>query len=223
MAAASAILEGLTERNGDGDGAVTLLPVQGHAEVNADRAEARIVTRADAGREMPVLDVRHGFGRQRAAIEEGHDAKVAAELLEANARLDRELHESATADRIAIRVLGAEPLIPVTANRTAASGIEAPGRCDVEGGCAENRTEPHPASGDHAIGEGMVGARIELDPAVGKLAAMGGDFRADPAAQAKPAGRIEQAVAAVIAKAGGQSRDEEGARVLEAGKAEDTA
>src|SRR3954471_12875603 len=71
MATASATLERLAERNGDGERAVALLAVQRHADIDADRAETGIITRSDARREMPVLDVRRGLRRQGATVEEG--------------------------------------------------------------------------------------------------------------------------------------------------------
>ena len=55
------------------------------------------------------------------------------------------------------------------------------------------------------------------------MAAVEGDFRAQPAAETEAAGRIEQAVAAVIAEAERHRRDREFPGVFDPGTAEHTA
>ena len=71
---------------------------------------------------------------------------------------------------------------------------------------AKDRAEPDPAGGDDAVGNRVIGAGVDLHPGIGELPAMRRNLRADPPAQAKAAGRVEQAVAAVIAKARRQAR-----------------
>ena len=69
----------------------------------------------------------------------------------------------------------------------------------------------------------MVGARVQLRAGIGELTAVRGNLGADPAAQAKAAAGVEQAVAAVITEAERQRRDQERARVLDAVAAEHAA
>src|SRR5204862_473357 len=125
-------LKGLAQRHGHGDRAVALIALQRHADVDADWPEARIIAHAEACRETPVLEIRHRLGRQRAAVEERDDAEIAAELTQADARLDRELSEAAPADRVAVHILGAKPLISVTADRSPTARVKAARRRNAE-------------------------------------------------------------------------------------------
>src|SRR5438132_3974822 len=159
----------------------------------------------------------------RAAVEGRHHAEIAAELLQANARLEREFGEPAAADRIAVHVLGAELLVAIAAYRTAAAGIEPARGRDVEQAGSEDCPKPNPPRGNDAIRDGVVGAGVDLGSPVAEMAAVEGDFRAQPAAETEAAGRIEQAVAVVIAEAERHRRDQEAARVLEPGTAEHAA
>src|SRR5690242_1566114 len=140
VAASSAILEGLPERDCDREGPVALLTVQRDAEVDADRTEARIIADADPGRVSEVGEARQRLGGEGAAVEERHDAEIPAKGLQADARLEPEFGEAPPADRIAVDVLGAELLIAIAAHRTATARIEAPRGSDIEGRCAEDRT-----------------------------------------------------------------------------------
>src|SRR6185503_15706757 len=158
--------------------------------------------------------------RQSAAVEEGHDAEIAAELLEPDASLDRELGEAAAADRVAVEVLGPELLIAVAPHRAAPAGIKPARRRDVEQARAEDCPEPNPSGGNDAIRDGMVGAGVDLRPAVAEVAAVEGDFRAETAAQAESARRVQQAVAAVKAERQWQCGDQEAACVLDPRAAE---
>ena len=102
---------------------------------------------------------------------------------------------------IAEGVARAELLIAVSANRSAAAGIEAPRRSDLRRLGADDRADADAAGGDHAVRHRMIGARIDLHAAIGEAAALRGDFRADAAAETEARGRVEQIVAAVVAKA----------------------
>src|SRR6185503_11236397 len=99
---------------------------------DADRTEQRIIAQVCARREAPVAKVRHCAGGQRAAVEKGNHSEIAAELAEADARLERELGEAAAADRVALHVLGAELLIAVAAHRSPAARVESPRGSEVE-------------------------------------------------------------------------------------------
>ena len=81
---------------------------------------------------------------------------------------------------------------------------------------AEDRPEPDAPGDDDAVRHRMIGARVDLGAGIGEAAAVRGDFGAEPPAEAEPAGRVEQAVAAVIAEAHRKRGDEEGPRVLDA-------
>src|SRR5207253_8430041 len=192
-------LERLPERYGDRQRAVAFLAIERNADVEPDRPQARIIARAKAGRGTPVLEVRQRFGGQRTSIEEWHDAEIAAELLEADARFERKFREASAADRVTVGVFWAKLLVAVAANRPAAARVEAPRRGDREGARAHDRAEPHSARGNYAVGHGPVGARVELNASIGKAAPVGRDFGAGPAAQTKSARRVQQAVAAVVA------------------------
>src|SRR5690349_3892831 len=108
---------------------------------------------------MPVLEVGQRFGRQRPAVEEGHHAEIAAEALQADARLKRELGQPSSADRVAVDVLGSKPLITVATDRPAAARIEAPRRGDVIDSCAKDRAKAHPASKDDIVRYGVISGR----------------------------------------------------------------
>src|SRR5206468_410249 len=116
--------ERLAKRHGDGERAIALLAVEWDAKVDADRAEARIIADAEPGCGAPMTKVRARRRGQCAAVEEGHQAEIAAELLQPDARFEAELGEPTTTDRITVQVLGSELLIAIAPDRAAAAGIE---------------------------------------------------------------------------------------------------
>ena len=75
------------------------------------------------------------------------------------------------------------------------------------------RIETDAARGYHAVGHGMIGARVDLRLQIGEGAGLERCLGADAAGQAEALGRIEQVVGAVIGQAAGQRPDEEGAQV----------
>ena len=82
---------------------------------------------------------------------------------------------------------------------------------------ADDRAEPHaPGDDDTVRRPDDRRSRRTATPRIGELAAVRRHLGADASAQAEPARRVEQVVAAVIAEAERQRRDEEGARVLDA-------
>src|SRR6185369_8406834 len=93
----------------------------------------------------------------------------------------------------------------------------------IEDTGAKDRAEAHPPGGDDPVRQRPIGARIELDSGIGAPPAVERNFRADPAAQAESARRVEQAVASIISEAKGKCRDQECTRVLDSGGVEDAA
>src|SRR5439155_19221927 len=112
--------------------------------------------------EAPLARAGQRFLGQRAAVEKGHDAEIAAELLQADARLEAEFGKTAAAHRIAVHVLGSELLIAVAAHRPAAARIEAPRRRKLEVARADDRAEPDSSGDDNAIRHAAIGARGDL-------------------------------------------------------------
>src|SRR4029079_4949742 len=102
-----------------------------------------------------------------------------------------------------------ELLIAVAPHRAAPAGIKPARRRDVEQARGEDCPEPKPDGGNAAMRDGMVGAGVDLRPAVTEVAAVEGDFRAETTAQAETARRVQQAVAAVKAERPRQGGDED--------------
>src|SRR5206468_11200758 len=75
----------------------------------------------------------------------------------------------------------------------------------------------------HIVTNRVIGAGVDLRPAIAEMAAVEGKFWAEMAAQPEAARRVEQIVAPVIADGERQGSDEEAACVLEPGIAEDAA
>ena len=157
------------------------------------------------------LEVRHRLGRQGAAVEERHDAEIAAERVQPDARLEREFGQAAAADRIAVgvaraRAAGSRSRAPTRRrrHRSAATGRCRRGRRRrwCRGGCARPRRRgPTPADRRWRRSGRAHSRRCRHGSS---------SFRADPAAEAEARGRVEQAVAAVIGEARRQRGDEEG-------------
>ena len=99
-------LEGLPKRDSHRDAAVVLARVQRSADVDPDRAEARIIANAETRTELPVLRTGPGLRRQGSAVEKRDDPEIAAKRLQPDPGFDRKFGEAAPADRVAVDILG---------------------------------------------------------------------------------------------------------------------
>ena len=179
--------EGLAERHGDRERSVAFLTVERHAEIDADRAEAGIITDADAGGEAPVLDV-----GKRSVVSEPPSKKgqcrncrrtaSAGSALRARTRRGRGRRSGRHPES-----LGSELLITVAAHRSAAARIESPRRRDVERGRRRGCAEPDRGRRPRSLSDtGLVGARVDLGARIGEGAAVERDFRARRPPRRKP-------------------------------------
>src|SRR5206468_4741508 len=122
------------------------------------------------------------------------------ELLEPDARFEAELGQAAAADRVAVQVFGTELLVAVPPDRSAAAAIKAAGGRDIEQAGAEDCPQPDAARDHDIVADRVVSAGVDLGAAVAESPAVEGQFGTEAAAQAKAAGGVEQAVAAVITR-----------------------
>ncbi len=138
--------EGLAERDGDRERPVALLAVERNADIDADRAEARIIADADARRRSASC-LKSGIALvvSDPPSKNGTIPKLPPNCFRRMRASSAELGEAAAADRVAVDVLGSELLIAVAAHRPAAARIEAPRRRDVEDAGAEDRARAAPA------------------------------------------------------------------------------
>ena len=134
--------ESLAERDRDRDRAVALLAIERDSEVDADRAEERIIANAKARGEAPSC-------RSRAAalvVSEPPSKNGTTPKLPPNC-LRRTRASSANSARprppigSPADVLGPKLLIAIATDRSAAARIEAPRRGEIEGARADDRAQ----------------------------------------------------------------------------------
>src|SRR5471032_1742445 len=75
--------ESLPQADVDAEGSIAVALVEGNAEIEARRTEARIVAHADTGTDTrrALTEVRQGGEIGAAGVEEGHDAERLADAL----------------------------------------------------------------------------------------------------------------------------------------------
>ncbi len=135
-------------------------------DIDAQRAEAGVITHPHAGTELKVAQARRGRGIDRARIDEGHERQRSVEQPGAHARFQREFGERTAAGRIAQRVLRPDLLVAIAAHRTAAAGIKPARRRNMIERRSLDRAQLGPRRDDDAFAHRLVitsferGARI---------------------------------------------------------------
>ncbi|EFX60080.1 hypothetical protein DAPPUDRAFT_125565, partial [Daphnia pulex] len=120
--------EGLADTGIDPEGRSTGIFLQRHRDVETQRAERRRIAKADTGASPDILEVGHFVCRNRADIDEGHDAD---RLGDADARLGRGRDIGTAAEQLVAAVTRRDLLIAVTTHRAAAAKEEAPRRRNI--------------------------------------------------------------------------------------------
>src|SRR5690606_20754346 len=149
-------------------------------DVEPQRAEAGVVTRAYARAELDLVEAGRGIVAHRAGVNEGHDPQRPAKQPGADARFEREFGQRAGTRRIAFTVARADPAIGIATHRAAAAGIEPTRRRDGGDRRAGNAGEAHTARQHQIFTERAIIRSIDLRAHIVALGSPGArHFRRD--------------------------------------------
>src|SRR5690606_28756252 len=134
-----------------------------------------------------------------------------AVITEAVTQLRRNFGQRPAAERIAIGILRSKLLIAEAPYRSAATSVKPAARGDAITVCPHNDAQRNaPRQNDVISTERQVAAGIDPKPGITEKTVLKGSFRCRPARNAKPTGRVQHVIGAIVLQNSWQRADDEG-------------